>query len=103
MTETRHVDESGKQNTHFTINEYFYLGHVTNRNYRNGSSTISVSLKDGGRWKVTGESLLSKLIVEDGIVEGADGAKVVMKIDGKEEPIKQGETYSGNIVIALAE
>jgi hypothetical protein len=102
LTETRHVDESGKQNTHFTINDYFYLGHVANRNYRNGSSTISVSLKDGGLWKVTGESLISKLVVEDGTVEGANGAKVVMKIDGKEEPIKPGETYSGNIVIALA-
>ncbi|SPE60963.1 exported hypothetical protein [Verrucomicrobia bacterium] len=102
LTETRHVDEFGKQNTHFTINEYFYLGHVANRNYRNGSSTISVSLKDGGLWKVTGESVISKLVVEDGTVEGANGAKVVMKIDGKEEPIKQGETYSGNIVIALA-
>jgi len=103
LTETRHVDETGKQNTHFTINEYYYLGHVANRNYRNGSSTISVSLKDGGVWKVTGESLINKLIVEDGTIEGANGAKVVMKTDGKEEPIKQGETYSGNIVIALAE
>jgi hypothetical protein len=103
LTETRHVDESGKQNTHFTINEYYYLGHVANRNYRNGISTISVSLKDGGLWKVTGESLISKLVVEDGTVQGANGSKVIMKIDGKEEPIKQGETYSGNIVIALAE
>jgi hypothetical protein len=102
LTETRHVDETGKQNTRFTINEYYYLGHVANRNYRNGSSTISVSLKDGGVWKVTGESLISKLVVDKGAIEGADGAKLVMKIDGKEEPIKQGETYSGNIVIALA-
>ncbi len=103
LTETRHVDETGKQNTRFTINEYYCLGHVANRNYRNGSSTISVSLKDGGVWKVIGESLISKLVVDNGTIEGANGAKVVMKIDGKEEPIKQGETYSGNIVIALAE
>jgi hypothetical protein len=103
LTETKHVDETGKQNTRFTINEYYYLGHVANRNYRNGSSTISVSLKDGGVWKVTGESLISKLVVDNGIIEGGNGAKVVMKIDGKEEPIKQGETYSRNIVIALAE
>jgi hypothetical protein len=102
LTETRHVDETGKQNTRFTINEYYYLGHVANRNYRNGSSTISVSLKDGGVWKVTGESLISKLVVDKGAIEGANGAKLVMKINGKEEPIKQGETYSGNIVIALA-
>jgi len=102
LTETRHVDETGKQNTHFTINEYYYLGHVANRNYRNGISTISVSLKDGGKWTVTGESLISKLAVTNGTVEGANGAKVVMKIDGKEKPIKSGETYSGNIVISLA-
>jgi hypothetical protein len=99
LTETRHVDETGKQNTHFTINEYYYLGHVANRNYRNGSSTIKVSLKDGGKWIVTGESLISKLVVDNGAVEGANGAKVVMKIDGKETAIKQGETYSGNIVV----
>jgi hypothetical protein len=102
LTETRHVDESGKQNTHFTINEYYYLGHVANRNYRNGNGTISVSLKDGGLWKVTGESLISKLVVNGGSVEGANGTKVVMKIDGKVKPIKQGETYSGKIVISPA-
>jgi len=100
LTETRHVDENGKQNTHFTINEYYYLGHVANRNYRNGNSAISVSLKDGGKWTVNGESLISKLVVDKGAVEGANGAKAVMKIDGKEKPIKQGETYSGNIVIS---
>jgi len=102
LTETRHVDETGKQNTHFTINEYYYLGHVANRNYRNGTSTISVSMKDGGVWKVTGESLISKLIIDKGAIEGANGANVVMKIDGNEKPIKQGETYSGNIVISPA-
>ncbi len=99
LTETRHIDETGKQNTHFTINEYYYLGHVANRNYRNGTSTIEVSLKDGGKWIVTGESLISKLVVDNGTVEGANGAKVVMKIEGKETAIKQGETYSGNIVV----
>ncbi len=103
LTETRHIDETGMQNTHFTINEYYCLGHVANRNYRNGNSTISVSLIGGGVWKAAGECLISKLVVDDGTIEGANGAKVVMKIDGKEEAIKRGETYSGNIVIALAE
>ena len=102
LTETRHIDETGKQNTHFTINEYYYLGHVENRNYRNKTATLSLNVKDGGVWKVTGESLLSKLIVESGSVEGTGGAKVVMKIDGQEKPIRQGETYSGNIVVSLA-
>jgi len=101
LSETRHVDETGKQNTRFTINEYYYLGHVANRNYRNGVSTISVTLKDGGKWTVTGESLISKLVVDKGTVEGANGAKAVMKIDGKEKPIKSGESYSGDIVISL--
>ena len=103
LTETRHVDETGKQNTHFALNEYYYLGHVANRNYRNGSSTISINLKDGGVWKVTGECLISKLLVDKGTIEGARGAKVVMQIDGQEKPIEQGETYSGNIVISLAQ
>ena len=100
LTETRHVDETGKQNTHFTIYEYYSLGHVVNRNYRNGTSSIEVTVKDGGKWTVTGESLISKLFVENGTIEGANGAKVLMKIDGKEAAIKQGETYIGNIVVA---
>jgi hypothetical protein len=99
LTETRHIDETGKQNTHFTINEYYYLGHVANRNYRNDTSTVEVSLKDGGKWTVTGESLISKLVVDKGTVEGANGAKVVMKIDGKQTAIKKDGTYSGNIVV----
>jgi hypothetical protein len=58
-----------------------------------------VSLKDGGKWTITGESLISKLVVENGTVEGAKGAKVVMKIDGKETAIRHGEAYAGNIVL----
>jgi hypothetical protein len=101
LTETRHVNEEGKQNTHFTVNEYYYLGHVANRNYRNETATVSVSLTDGGKWIVTGESLIDKLSV-GGAVEGANGARVIMKVDGKEEPIRAGAVYSGNIVISLA-
>ena len=103
LTETRHIDETGMQNTHFTINEYYYLGHVANRNYRNDTSTIEVSLKDGGKWTVTGKSLISKLVVNNGTVEGANGAKVVMKMDGKETTIRKGEAYSGNIVVLPVE
>ena len=100
LTETRHVDETGKQNTHFTINEYYYLGHVADRNYRNGHAKATVTLKDGGVWKVTGESLISKLEVSGGTIQGANGGPVVMKIGGKETPIQPGQTYSGDIVIA---
>jgi hypothetical protein len=103
LTETRHIDETGKQNTHFTINEYYYLGHVTNRNFRNGMSSLSVSLADGGVWKVTGDSWLSKLEMKGGTIEGPNGATAVMKIDGKETPIRPGATYVGKIVIAPAD
>jgi hypothetical protein len=102
LTETRHVDETGKQNTHFTINEYYDLGHVANRIYRNGIAEATVTLKDGGIWKVTGESQITKLELSGGSVTGANGAKVVMKIDGKEIPIQAGKVYSGNIAISLA-
>jgi hypothetical protein len=101
LTETRHVDENGKQNTHFTINEYYYLGHVENRNYRNETASIDVALTDGGVWTVTGESLISKLTVEDGAIKGAGGKKVVMTVDGKSTKIKEGKTYEGDIVISL--
>jgi len=97
LTETRHVDETGKQNTHFTINEYYYLGHVENRNYRNETSEISVVLKSGGVWNVTGESLISSLKLEGGTIENAR-----MTVDGKETPIKKGKTYTGDIVISPA-
>jgi hypothetical protein len=101
LTETRHVDETGKQNTHFTINEYYYLGRVGNRKYRNGHATATVTLKEGGVWKVTGESWITKLELSGGSIEGANGAKLVMKVGGKETPIQPGQTYSGEIVIAL--
>ena len=72
---------------------------MANRNYRNDTSTIEVSLKDGGKWTVTGESFISKLVIDSGTIEGANGAKLIMKIDGREIAIKKGETYSGNIVV----
>jgi hypothetical protein len=34
-------------------------------------------------------------------VEGVHGAKVVMKIGGKVEPIVAGKVYSGDIAISL--
>jgi hypothetical protein len=95
LTETRHIDENGKQNTHFTINEYYYLGQVENRNYRNETAKIDVVLKDGGVWKVTGESLISSLKLEGGKIKNAK-----MTVDGKETPIKKGKTYTGDIVIS---
>jgi hypothetical protein len=98
LTETRHVDENGEQNTHFTINEYYYLGHVENRNYRNETAEISVVLKDGGVWNVTGESLISSLQLDGGVVNNAK-----MTVDGKATPIEAGKTYTGDLVISPAD
>lgn len=101
LTETRHIDETGAQNTHFTINEYYYLGHVENRNFRNGNSTLAVNIDDGGVWTVTAESYLDTLTVGDGQVLGADGQVVTMTVDGEPVQIAPG-TYEGEIVVSPA-
>jgi hypothetical protein len=101
LTETRHIDENGDQNTYFTMDEYYYLGHVENRNHRNGNSSLSVSLTDGAIWKVTGESFITSLMVADGAIVGPRGKTVVMTVDGVSTPIEQGQLYEGEIVIQL--
>jgi hypothetical protein len=101
LTETRHIDEKGDQNTYFTMDEYYYLGHVENRNHRNGNSSLSVRLTDGAIWQVTGGSYLSSLIVEDGAIVGSRGNTVVMTVDGETTSIQQGQRYEGEIVIQL--
>ncbi len=101
LTETRHVDENGEQNTHFTINEYYYLGHVENRNYRNGYSEVDVVIDNGGVWTVTGESFLSSLAVNAGSVVGVDGRDVVVTVDGVPTTVEAGGSYEGDIVVSL--
>ncbi len=100
LTETRHVDENGDQNTAFTIDEYYYLGHVANRAYRNQSSQAAVTVDDGGVWEVTGECYLTALTLGDGEIVGAGGATVVLTVDGVETALAAG-TYSGEIVLSL--
>jgi len=103
LTETRHVDENGAQNTHFTIGQYYYLGHVANRNYRNPTATAAVKVAKGGRWVVSGESLLSRLsIAEGGSVTGANGAAVKLTVNGRARPLKAGRSYRGDIVVATS-
>lgn len=62
LTETQHKVKD------FTINEYYYLGQVENRLYWNGISVAEVTVKAGGQWDVTGDSLITKLVVEEGAV-----------------------------------
>ena len=51
------------QNTHFTINEYWDLGHVANLVNFNGANVINVTLTDDALWMVTGTSLISSLTI----------------------------------------
>ena len=83
-TETRHVDENGKQNTFFTIKEYYYLGHVENRNYFGGENTVDVTLRDGAVWNVTAPGIINSLSVGEGcrlngrVCKNLDGTLTVM-------------------------
>ena len=51
------------QITHFTINEYWNLGHVANLVNFNGANVINVTLTDDALWMVTGTSLISSLTI----------------------------------------
>lgn len=93
-TSSIHVDEYGRQNTHFTIDEYYYLGHIANKPYYNGANDIAVNLTDDAVWTVTGTSVITALSI-------SDGASVKGKaiIDGKPTVLESGKTYTGVITI----
>jgi hypothetical protein len=97
-----HVDEKGNQNTHFTSKEYYYLGHVANKVYYNGGNDISVTLKDGAVWTVTGTGAITGLTIGEGCkITAPKGHKVTMTVDGVKKPIKAG-AYNGKIVLAVS-
>ena len=93
-TETIHVDETGRQNTHFTIDQYYYLGRVANRNFFNGDNDVEVTLNAGSVWNVTGDSLLSALTVNEGAV-----LKGKVTVDGQVIVPEAGTTYKGRILV----
>ncbi len=94
-TETIHVDENGRQNTHFTQDEYYYLGHVANRPYFNGDNRVEVTLEKGSVWNVTGDGILTSLTVNGGAV--LNGA---VTVDGKPVEPEAGKTYKGDIRVS---
>lgn len=62
---------------------------------------VIVSLDDSSRWTVTGTSWLTRLTVAEGaVIEGADGRKVRMTVDGTETVLAPGD-YKGTIVITV--
>lgn len=91
-TETRHIDENGKQNTHFTSEQYYYLGHVENRPYHNGDNDAEVVLESGAVWNITGEGILTALTVGEGCVFNGRAF-----MDGVEFVPEPGRTYKGLI------
>lgn len=52
------------QNTYFTINEYWSIGHVANLVNSNGANAIYMILTDDAVWNVTGTSLITSLTLE---------------------------------------
>ena len=93
-TETIHVNEHGEQNTHFTIDEYYYLGHVANRLFYNGENEVEVTMEAGSRWNVTAEGLVSLFLLQ----EGAEFNGKLL-IDGETVTPETGKTYKGAITV----
>ena len=94
-TETRHIDENGKQNTHFTIKEFYYLAHVENRNFFNGDNDTEVTLNAGSVWNVTGQGLLTALTVNEGAVFNGK-----LTVDGVETVPQAGKKYTGALTVS---
>ena len=69
------------QNTSFTINEYYYIGHVANMINDNGGNQINIKLTDDAVWQVTKSSLIksleisgsAKVIVPNGVTLTVNG------------------------------
>ena len=93
-TETIHVDENGRQITHFTIDEYYYLGRVANRVFFNGDNRVEVTLEPGSSWTVTKPGVITSLTVCEG---AALHGKV--RVDGVELIPEAGKTYTGIIEV----
>jgi len=100
-TSTVHVDENGEQNTHFSADEYYYIGQMDNKVYSNGVNDIALSLKDNAVWTVTGKSLISELSLGEGAsIVAVNGGALTFSVNGKEQSLKAG-TYKGNITIDI--
>lgn len=99
----KHIDEKGKGNNLFTMEQYYYLGHVKNRPYDNGVNPVSVSLADDATWVVTGECLLSAISIgENAHISAPEGNALNVTVDGAEVTLASGNSYSGKIHMSLS-
>jgi hypothetical protein len=81
---------------------YRELGEVINTPAVAVNNGVIVTLAGASTWTVTGTSYLTKLVVgADALVTAPAGYDLVMTVDGVATPIVAGETYTGNIRLAL--
>ena len=71
------------QNTYFTIDEYFSMGHVANMIHDNGANSIQMTLSGDAVWNVTGTSLITSLTAE-GDAQVVVPAGVILTVGEKE-------------------
>ena len=94
-TETIHVNENGQQNTHFTSEQYYYLGRVANRVFFNGDNSVEVRLEAGSVWNAAEAGEITSLTVEDGAVLNGK-----VTLDGVDLVPEAGKTYTGKIIVS---
>lgn len=94
--------EDAGQLTSFTIAEYYNIGHVANRFYNNGDNALTVNLTDNAVWNITGDCLLSTLIIGDDATVAAENGTLEMTVDGEPTELAPG-TYKGEIRISYTE
>ncbi len=77
----------------YTEREYFLQGHVQNKRYYNGASTLELTVQDGAVWTVEDTSLLTRLVIEEGSLvygELAVQADGTLLLTASEELIPSG-------------
>ncbi len=79
-----------------------YLGDLLNRAAPAVNNGVLVTLKNGTVWTVTGTSYLTGLTIAGGTITAPAGQAVELTVNGAKSKIKDGATYTGNIVLSLA-
>jgi hypothetical protein len=80
-----------------------YLGDLINTPAPAVNNGMLVTLTGGTVWTVTGTSYLTGLTIDDAQIVAPEGATVEMTVNGEKTEIKNGNTYSGDIVLTLSE
>ncbi len=85
-----------------TVENYKYLGEVTNTPSAAVNNGVIVSLTNGSRWTVTGTCYLTSLSIEDGsAVIAPGGHSLIMTVDDVVTTIEAGTIYKGNIILSV--